>query len=243
VVVQLEVVAWGLLAASSLGLGALLGMFRPWPERLVGLVLGFGAGALVSAISFELAGEGLREAGLGPVAVGMAAGALAFYALAGASDRFSERRALSDAVAGGTGIALALGAILDGIPEMLVLGIQLSYGQGLSLPLILAIFVSNLPEAMASAAELHKQGVDRLRIAGLWGTITVGLAAVTPIGAAVADRLGPGATAAFNGFAAGALLVMLIDAMAPEARGKADRVSGLATTLGFTASVALNSIS
>lgn len=198
---------------------------------------------MVSAVSFELAGEGLREAGLGPVAAGMAIGALTFYALAGAWDRFSQRRALGGAVVGGTGGALPLGAILDSIPEMLVLGIQLSHGQGLSLPLILAIFVSNLPEAMGSAAELRKQGGDRRRIAVLWGAVAVGLAAVTPIGAAVADRLGPGPTAAFNGFAAGALLVMLVDAMAPEARGKADGVSGLATTLGLTTSVVLNSIS
>jgi zinc transporter, ZIP family len=69
---MLGVLGWGLLAASSLALGALLGVVHPWPDRLIGLVLGSGGGALVSAVSFQLAGEGLRQAGLGPVAVGMA---------------------------------------------------------------------------------------------------------------------------------------------------------------------------
>jgi ZIP family zinc transporter len=112
-----------------LGLWRAARRFPPWPDRLIGLVLGFGAGTLVSAVSFELAGEGPREAGLGAVAVGMAIGALTFYALAGASDRFSQRRALGGAVVGGTGFALALGAILDGILEMLVLGISSPTGR------------------------------------------------------------------------------------------------------------------
>lgn len=210
---------------------------------MLSLVLSFGAGALVSAVSFDLAGEGLRQGGLGPVAVGMAIGALAFYALDGAADRFFDRRAGGGLGAEGTSISLTLGAVLDGIPEMLVLGIQISRGQGLSLALILAIFVSNFPEAMGSAAEMRKQGGDRRRIVVLWGAITLLLAVVTPIGSTVADSLGSWLTAAFNGFAAGALLVMLVDALAPEARLKGGRVAGLVTTLGFATAVALSNAS
>jgi zinc transporter, ZIP family len=151
---MLEAFGWGFLAASSLALGAVLGVLRPWPDRLVGLTLGFGAGALISAVNFELAGDGLREAGLGPVAVGMAIGALTFFVLAGASDKLVERGALRGAGSAGAGISLAPGAILDGIPGVLVLGIQISRGQGLSLAVVVAIFVSNVPEAMGCTLAL-----------------------------------------------------------------------------------------
>src|SRR5919198_1515873 len=104
---------WGALAASSLILGAVLGLARRWPERLVGAVL--------------------------------AVGAVAFYVLDGAFDR------------GGTN-ALALGAFLDGIPEQLVLGIGLAAGDGVSLGLLVAIFVSNLPEAIGSASDMRAAG-------------------------------------------------------------------------------------
>ena len=107
---MIEALGWGALGASSLVLGALVGVARPLPPRVVGLVLGFGAGALISAVSFELAEEGLRVASAGAVAIGLALGALTYYG----ADGLIERRA------GGSeaGSALALGAFLDGIPEL-----------------------------------------------------------------------------------------------------------------------------
>src|SRR5215203_1785046 len=92
---------WGALAASSLVLGALIGLARPWPRRAIGLILGFGAGALISAVSFELAEEGVRAGGGTAVAGGLAAGALTYYVC----DTEIDRRA-GDTNAGG---ALALG--------------------------------------------------------------------------------------------------------------------------------------
>jgi ZIP family zinc transporter len=234
-----QALGWGALAASSLALGAVLGVLRPWPNRVIGLVLGLGTGTLVSAVSFELAADGLRAAGLGPVAVGLAVGALTFYLLDAAVDRFTQRRA----VAGGAGTSLILGAVLNGIPEMLVLGIQLAHGKGVHLALIAAIFVSNFPEGMGSATELWRKGTNRLRVTLLWTAVAVVLALITPIGAAVANALPPGLTGGFNGFAAGALLVLLIDSMAPEAREKGGRLSGLATTLGFAVTVMLSTVS
>src|SRR5215207_10824906 len=134
---------WGALAASSLVIGGLLGLARRWPERAVGLVLAFGAGALISAVSFDLAQEGLRIGGPGAVGAGLAAGALTYFFL----DRLVERR--------GGGGALALGALLDGIPEQMVLGIGLAAGDGVGVGLLVAIFVSNLPEAIGSATEMR----------------------------------------------------------------------------------------
>ena len=203
-------IGWGALAASSLILGAVLGLARQWPDRVVGLVLAFGAGALISAVSFDLAEEGLKLGGPGTVAIGLATGAVAFYVLDGALDR------------GGTN-ALAIGAMLDGIPEQLVLGIGIAAGDGVSLGLLAAIFVSNLPEAIGSATSMRAAGTRPAAIRRLWGLIAVGCFIATPAGFAIADVTGGDLQAAINGFAAGALLVMLIDSMIPEARNKAGR--------------------
>src|SRR4051794_35003850 len=116
-------VGWGSLAASSLVLGALLAFARKWSARQIGAVLAFGAGALISAVSFELAEEGVRIGGLGWTGFGLAAGATAYFG----ADQVLERPSAKERSSGGadTGTALALGAFLDGIPEQLVLGIGL----------------------------------------------------------------------------------------------------------------------
>ena len=224
-------VGWGALAASSLILGALLGLARVWPDRLVGAVLAFGAGALISAVSFDLAEEGLKIGDPAFVALGLGVGAVAFYVLDGAFDR------------GGTN-ALALGAFLDGIPEQLVLGIGigLAAGDGVSLGLLAAIFVSNLPEAIGSSTTMRAAGTRPAAIRRLWGLIAVGCAIATPVGFAIADVTGGNLQAGINGFAAGALLVMLIDSMIPEARDKAGRAGGLVTVLGFAVAMGLSNV-
>ena len=129
---MLAAVGWGAFAASSLVLGALLAFARSWPPRQLGLVLAFGAGALISAVSFELAAEGVAVGSAGSTAIGLGAGALTYYALDGAiAHRKSSGRARSGrAESSEAGVALALGAFLDGIPEQLVLGIGLAGGEG-----------------------------------------------------------------------------------------------------------------
>jgi ZIP family zinc transporter len=219
----IEAVGWGALAASSLVLGALLALARPWPPRAVGLVLSFGAGALISAVSFELFGEGVEEAGPLPVAIGLGAGALAYFLL----DRPIERRPDSG------GSALALGAFLDGIPEQLVLGIGLAEGGGVSLGLLVAVFVSNLPEAIGSGSDMLAAGRSRGTILRLWVGVAIVCTLATIAGFALAEAASDELKGAINGFAAGALLVMLTDSMIPEARSKAGLAGGLVLVLGF----------
>jgi ZIP family zinc transporter len=222
---------WGALAASSLVLGALLGLVHAWPGRLVGLVLAFGAGALISAVSFDLAEEGVKVGGGAAVAIGLAAGALTYYG----ANRVLERK-FGD---GDAGPALALGAFLDGIPEQAVLGISLASGQGVSVGLLAAIFVSNLPEAIGSSSAMH---ASRARIAGLWIGVAIVCTLATVAGFLIADNAGGHFQGGVNGFAAGALLVMLTDSMFPEARKKAGDAAGLVTVLGFAVAAALTTI-
>jgi zinc transporter, ZIP family len=220
----------GALAASSLVLGGLLGLARVWPGQLVGLVLAFGAGALISAVSFDLAQEGARVGSPGTLALGLAAGALTYYAL----DRIVERS--------GAGGALALGALLDGIPEQMVLGIGLASGEGLSVSLLVAIFVSNLPEAIGGSADLRAAGHPPSRIRRLWIMVALVCTAAAVVGYAAADATGGDFRAVIDGFAAGALLVMLIDSMIPEAAGQAGRAAGLVTVLGFAVAAGLSGL-
>jgi zinc transporter, ZIP family len=231
-------VGWGALAASSLVIGALLGMLRPWPLRLVGLVLAFGAGALISAVSFDLWEEGSQVGDPGFVGVGLAVGALTYFAL----DRVVGRRARSGdktASRDDAGTALALGAFLDGIPEQLVLGIGLAAGEGVSVGLLVAIFVSNLPEAIGSSSAMLASGTRPAAIRRLWLLVALICMVATVVGYAIADNVSGNLNAAVDGFAAGALLVMLIDSMIPEAARKAGDVAGLVTVLGFAVATAL----
>ena len=219
---------WGALAASSLVVGALIGLARPWPKQVVGLVLGFGAGALISAVSFELAEDGAKIAGGLPVALGLGVGALVYYLAAGR------------VAAMGGGPALALGAFLDGIPEQLVLGINLASGDAVSIGLLAAIFVSNLPEAIGGATELEATGHERRKVLRLWVAVAAACALATPAGYALMDVASDELQGGINGFAAGALLVMLVDSMIPDATEKGGRATGLVTTLGFALAAGLS---
>jgi ZIP family zinc transporter len=230
-------IGYGALAASSLVIGALLGAVRGWPDRLVGAVLAFGAGALISAVSFDLAEEGARLGDHGVTAIGLAIGALTYFGL----DRLVGRKSARSG--GSAGSALALGAFLDGIPEQAVLGIGIASGEGVSIGLLVAIFVSNLPEAIGSSADMRDAGQHGGAIGRLWIGVALVCALATVAGYAIADNVTGNVHALVDGFAAGALLVMLIDTMIPEAVRKAGDLSGLVTVLGFAVAAALSGLS
>jgi ZIP family zinc transporter len=233
---------WGSLAASSLVLGAVLAYSRGWPARQVGIVLAFGAGALISAVSFELAAEGIEVGSVGATAIGLGLGAIAYFLLDGAIEARFAPRGSQDGEGSDPGAALALGAFLDGIPEQLVLGMSLAAGGGVGLGLLVAIYVSNLPEAIGSATEMDRTGVGRRRVIGLWCAVAAVCALASVFGYAIADATSGNLRAGIDGFAAGALLVMLIDSMIPSATRDSGRVAGLVTTLGFAVATALSSL-
>lgn len=204
-------------------------------------MLAFGAGALISAVSFELWEEGSAIGGLGWTALGLAIGALTYFASASILERKPSKG--SSGNADDTGTALALGAFLDGIPEQLVLGIGLAGGNGIGVGLLVAIFASNLPEAIGSARDMVERGGSRAKVLGLWLAVALACALATVLGYAVADAASDGLRAAVNGFAAGALLVMLIDSMIPAASRDAGRPAGLLTVIGFAVAAVLTSVS
>jgi ZIP family zinc transporter len=236
---------WGALSASSLIIGALLGLARGWPPQRVGIVLAFGAGALISAVSFDLAEEGGRIGGADALAIGLAVGALSYWGANRLVERATGRRRRGPSMHGedAEGPALALGALLDGIPEQAVLGIGIAAGSGVSVGLLAAIFVSNLPEAVGSSTAMAADGTPRRTILRLWLIVAVICTLSTVAGYAIADAVSGNVQGAIDGFAAGALLVMLIDEMIPAAAKQAGDVAGLLTVLGFAVAAALSAVS
>jgi ZIP family zinc transporter len=235
---------WGAIAASSLVIGGALALRFRLPVRLVGLILAFGAGTLISAVAYELVPDVTVDAA--GVAIAMGAGAIAFYLGNDAVSRMGggKRKDLNadrDAPSGGSGGAIVLGTILDGIPESLVLGIGLTVGGAVSVAFLAAVFISNLPEAIAATVSLRAAGTKASSIMLMWLGIAALSAVAAGIGYVVASSLGSDGSL-IQAFAAGALLTMIIDTMAPEAVEQAGSKAGLATVLGFAVAAALSGL-
>jgi ZIP family zinc transporter len=227
---------WGLLAASALVIGAVAALTLRVPRRNVALVMAFGAGALVSALAFDLADEAFRVGGTLIFGVGLAAGAVVYYA----GDKLIDRIGHKHADGQTNGPAIVLGVLLDGIPESLVLGATLIGGAGVSPSFLAAVAVSNVPEGLAGTRDLTDEGHGRRWIMGLWVAVAIASGLAAAIGNAVLTDVGSKALALVQSFAAGAILTMLANTMFPEAfETGGDRV-GLATALGFAAAFLLS---
>ena len=228
--------AWGFFGGSSLILGGIIALVRPLGRRMLGLVMAFGAGVLISAVAYDLVLDA-RETSIGDdgIGLGLATGALVFFLGDAIIDRLGgEGRKRSDGrQASGAALAIVLGIVLDGIPESATLGISLLGGEGVGIALVAAIFISNVPESIAATSGLSASGWSATRLLGLWFLVALvsGLAAMAGYG--LLDDAPPATIAFVLAFAAGAILTMLADTMMPEAFEHGGKVVGLATTLGF----------
>jgi ZIP family zinc transporter len=217
--------------------------------RVIGLAMGFGAGALISAVSYELVEEAINISnGTGVPAAGVAAGALTFFfgdwyidRRGGAKRKAINREASVVADDDGNASAIMLGTVLDGVPESIVVGGSLVSGGGVSAAMVAAAFISNLPEALGSTAGLAKQASVN-KIMAMW----IGIVALSGASSAVGYRLLEGASpnlgAFFQSFAAGAILTMLADSMMPEAFKEGGKLTGLATVFGFAVALGISQL-
>jgi len=254
---MLEATFWGFLAASSLILGALVSFRFRIPERGLGLILAFGAGVLMSTVAYELVSDSLGDApAAGLYGVAMGAGALTFYlgsvwlAKRGGGD--GDEDAETPAQAGGRlmshrgsrqqGNAIVLGSVLDGIPESIVLGVSLLMGP-VSVPVLAAVFVSNVPEALGASADLRAAGVTQRRILGMWLVVAIASAAAAGLGYVILSGAPEPVVTMVEMYAGGAILAMLAESMVPEAYQKGGRPVGLATVLGFAVAATLSAVS
>jgi zinc transporter, ZIP family len=240
-----EAFAWGAFGGAALIVGALAGLWLPISPRLVGVVMAVGAGVLISAVAFDLVEEAVETAhGERGVALGLAAGALTFFAGDWWIDRMggADRKSMEGPQEEGSGPAIVLGAVLDGIPESIVLGLTLVGGGEVSVAFLAAVFISNLPEGLAASTGLRASGWSTGRIVALWTGVALvsGLAALAGFG--LFDTAPAGTVAFVLAFAGGAVLTMLADTMMPEAFDKAGPLVGLFTTAGFAVAFALHLI-
>jgi ZIP family zinc transporter len=247
----LQAAGWGLLGGSALLLGAVIGYLTPLPQRLVAAVMAIGAGVLISAVAFDLMDEAYAKGGFASTALGFVSGALAYTVAnivitrrgahhrkrSGSNPDRSQQHAKD-----GAGLAIALGALLDGIPESVVIGVSLLEGQGVSLVMVAAVFLSNVPEGLSSAAGMRKAGRSASYVFVVWGSIALvsGLAAM--IGNIFLAGADPTIIAATTAVAAGAILAMLVDTMIPEAAEDSHEFAGLITVGGFLVAFILSKL-
>jgi ZIP family zinc transporter len=241
-----------LVSGSALVVGALIGWFLPLSRRVIAAIMAFGAGVLISALSFELMDEAWRSGGVVPVAGGFLAGAIFFtgcnrlLSMRGARHRKrSDRRTRAqDGGAGAdNGMALALGALLDGVPEALVIGASLLKGGAVGLVAVIAVFLSNLPEGLSSAAGMKKEGRSAAFVFGLWTAIELVSGVAAWLGYVGFAGMPAGAVSAVQATAAGAILAMIVDTMVPEAFEGTHDFAGLITVSGFLAAFMLSKLS
>jgi zinc transporter, ZIP family len=230
---------WGAFSSASLYIGEALAAPMRTAHRATGQVMGFGAGTLLSAVAYELIPESNLSHGLG-VGVGFLLGALTYYV----GDRIidqsggADRQSIDVPSGGGSGAAMFLGALLDGIPEAFILGTTLALGGGVSVAFVAAVFVSNIPQGVAGTTSLQDAGYSDRRIFRMWTTLTIACAVVAALGYVVAHS-GHVQGIYAEAFAGGAVLTMLADSMMPEAFEHGGRPVGLYTVLGYLVAAGL----
>jgi len=239
---MIEAGFWGFVGGSALILGATIAWFVTLPQRLIAGIMAIGSGVLISAVAFDLMDEAFQRGGFDSTAIGFLGGALV-YTIAniviskrGARHRkrsgsnVVERQPRADS---GGGLAIAVGALLDGIPESVVIGVSLLGGTGVSTVTVAAIFLSNVPEGLSSAAGMKKAGRSARYVFGVWIGIALASGLAAMIGNVALADAGPDLIAAVTAVAAGAILAMLVDTMIPEATEATHDYSGLIAVVGF----------
>lgn len=231
---------WGLVSGAALVVGALAGYYFRFGEKTIAGIMAFGSGVLISVLSFDLMDEAFAKGGILASSTGFLGGALVYTLANEILARFGARhRKRSSGKLQQTdeendnSMGIALGALLDGIPESIVIGLSLLSGQGVSLVAVIGIFLSNLPEGLSSATGMKNAGKSKTYIFGLWWAIAVISGISAYLGYTLFGSFGKQTIAASTAFAAGAILCMIIDTMIPEAFAKTRKAAGIIVVIGF----------
>jgi len=235
---------FGLISGSTLFIGALLGIYLNVKNYLRGAIMAFGSGVLVSALTFDLMENAFLSGGFDAVSIGFIAGTILFVVgdylidhLGGHYRKHGHGRlyATKRSIAGvdNSGSAILLGAILDGIPESLAIGIGLAVGHGVGLSMMVAVALSNFPEGISGAQGMKNAGKSNFYIMSVWGITIATSVCAAALGYAFLGNASKDIIAITLAVAAGAILAMLADTMMPEAFEEGGRFVALATAFGF----------
>ena len=236
---------WGTLAASSLVIGALIALRFRIGLRAIGLIMGFGSGVLISALSFDLVQEAVdKSSGHGWVVGGFFAGCLVFFGGDQLIDQLGggDRKDADGDQEGGSSLGIVLGSVLDGIPESMVIGLTIFEGGAVGAAYLAAVFISNLPESISSTSGLATSGWAKSRILWMWIAIALVSGLASLLGYALFQDSPPSTVAFVLAFAGGAILTMLANTMMPEAFEHGGKWVGIMTTLGFVVAFAIHTL-
>jgi zinc transporter, ZIP family len=135
----------------------------------------------------------------------------------------------------GSGLAIAAGTFLDGIPEGVVLGLSVLHQGAPGLGTVAAFFLANIPEALSSSAGMRRATRSARYVFSVW----IGITLTISLAAAVAALVLRGTELAVRGtaeaFAAGAILALVSETMIPEAFHGSPQFNGLLLVVGFVA--------
>jgi ZIP family zinc transporter len=228
---MVEAFGWGFLAQSSLLLAGLLVCWVTVPTKVIGILGGFGAGAMIAAVSFDLLPEAQVHIKPWQTGLWMLVGVAVFLL----ADQFVERRFGSEGAGGAMGIVV--GSVVDGVPESAILGIQVGIGMTISLGFVAAVFISNIPQAIAPSADLAASGWGPRRLGQLWLLVVLACGVAAALGFLATDLVGTVQGERAAALAAGGLLAMLTNSLIPFSFERGGALAGAATALGFCLSV------
>ena len=236
---------WSAVATGTLLIGMALAYRNLVGPKWTGLILAFGAGAIICAATYQLILGAASEVkgSYYLVGLGLGAGALTYYF----ADRWVDKKGDEDSKdsesgqSGGSGVSILLGSMLDGVPESLVLGLSLVHSPQVSMAYIFAVAISNIPQGLGGTADMLKSGWPKTKITRLWLSVCGLSILAAALGYGLGQLLSGATGAVVDSFAAGALLVVLTNSMIPESLKDGGKEAGLSLVLGFaiSATVAL----
>ncbi|MCZ8522168.1 MULTISPECIES: ZIP family metal transporter [Paenibacillus] len=242
---------WGAVSGSAVLLGALAAILFDIPKKIIGYIMAFGTGVLIGAAAYELLGESVRDGGLMPTTAGFLIGAAVFTGFdvyisrkGGAKrKRSGHDQEGGEAEAGGSGLAIFAGTVMDAVPESIMIGASLLEGGSVSWLLVIAIFLSNIPEGLSSTAGLRKGGYSKPKILVLWAAVMIISSLCSLGGYAFMENASEAVLAFIAAFAGGGIIAMVASTMMPEAYEEGGPVIGFIASLGLLVSLVLDHLS
>lgn len=243
---------WGAVSGFAVLLGAIVSMVIKIPRKVLGFIMAFGVGILIGAATFELLQDAMEKSHIINTVIGFIAGALTFTILeaviahhGGKHRKRSNQHELVKAESSNqndSGLGIFIGTVMDAIPESMMLGMSLIGGKGVSLLLLIAIFISNIPEGLSSTTGMLKSGQSKGKIIFLFAVVTIvaGLSAL--FGYVFLDNASLGVISIISSFAAGGIITMIGSTMMPEAYEEGGGLVGLMTAFGVITSILLDQL-
>ena len=240
----LQAAGWGGMSASGLLLGAAGGYYAPLQHTTIARAMTLAAGVLLAVVATDLVVNARAAASLHQAVMGMLCGAVVFSTVNWMLSRrgATHRKRCGDGVEQpredqqpGSGLAIAAGTFLDGVPEGVVLGLSVLQQDAPGLGTVAAFFLANIPEALSSSAGMRRAGRSAGYVFGVW----IGIASLIGLAAAVAGLVlvgaGPAVRGVVEAFAAGAILALVAETMIPEGFHGSPQFNGLLLVVGFVA--------